>query len=249
MKDPPIAFQAWETLAEAYSTQVETKAHNALYERPATLSLLPPVEGLKVLDAGCGPGVYARWLVDHGAQVVGFDVSPNMLRFARQRLGEEAKFFQGNLRNPLDFLEAGSFDLVLSVLAMDYVQDWDLVFSEFFRVLRPSGILVFSVGHPLDDYLRNRESANYFEVEVFEMAWRGFGFEVIMPSYRRPFSAIVNPLISTGFTLEKVLEPKPVEVFREKEPEDYKRLVKQPGFIFFRAVKPSVHPQRPNPGG
>ena len=39
MKDLPIAFQAWETLAEAYSSQVETKAHNALYERPATLSL------------------------------------------------------------------------------------------------------------------------------------------------------------------------------------------------------------------
>ena len=60
-------------LAEAYSAKVETKAHNALYERPATLSLLPPVKGKRVLDAGCGPGVTAQWLVDRGAEVVGFD--------------------------------------------------------------------------------------------------------------------------------------------------------------------------------
>ena len=52
----PLAFDAYERLAEAYSERVETKPHNAYYERPATLGLLPDVEGLRVLDAGCGPG-------------------------------------------------------------------------------------------------------------------------------------------------------------------------------------------------
>lgn len=245
MNDLPIAFQAWETLAEAYSAKVETKAHNALYERPATLSLLPPIEKLMVLDAGCGPGVYARWLVDHGAQVVGFDISPSMLNFARQRLGDEAQIVPGDLRKPLTFLEDRSFDLVLSSLALDYVEDWDLAFGEFFRVLRPSGILVFSVGYPMPDYLHFRENANYYEIEMVEETWRGFGFEIKVPFYRRPFSAMINPLLSAGFRLEKILEPRPLEAFREKEPDDYDKLMKEPGFIFFRAVK-LPGPRSPN---
>ena len=52
----PLALEAFEQLAEAYARLVDTKPHNAYYERPATLSLLPDVAGLRVLDAGCGPG-------------------------------------------------------------------------------------------------------------------------------------------------------------------------------------------------
>ena len=75
MNQKPIALDAYETLAESYAARVDTKPHNAYYERPATLSLLPQVKGKRVLDAGCGPGVYAEWLVEHGAEVVAFDVS------------------------------------------------------------------------------------------------------------------------------------------------------------------------------
>lgn len=60
MEEKPIAYDAWEELAEAYSAKFEKKAHNAFYERPATLSILPPVKGKIVLDAGCGPGVYSQ---------------------------------------------------------------------------------------------------------------------------------------------------------------------------------------------
>jgi len=55
MRDKPIALDAYESLAEAYAAVVKTKAHNAYYERPATLSLLPDVKNKRVLDAGCGP--------------------------------------------------------------------------------------------------------------------------------------------------------------------------------------------------
>lgn len=66
MPDPPIALEAYETLADAYAEAIDTKPHNAYYERPATLSLLPEVAGKRVLDAGCGPGAYAEWLLDRG---------------------------------------------------------------------------------------------------------------------------------------------------------------------------------------
>jgi SAM-dependent methyltransferase len=57
----PIAFEAYETLAEPFVARVDTKPQNAYYEGPATLALLPDVRGKRVLDAGCGPGAYAEY--------------------------------------------------------------------------------------------------------------------------------------------------------------------------------------------
>ncbi len=45
--------RAYEKLADAYARMIDTKPHNAYLERPATLSLLPNVEGKRVLDAEC----------------------------------------------------------------------------------------------------------------------------------------------------------------------------------------------------
>ncbi|MBZ0289063.1 MAG: methyltransferase domain-containing protein, partial [Anaerolineae bacterium] len=72
-----LGEQNYAPFAHRYAQYAETKPHNAYYDRPATLSLLPDVAGKRVLDAGCGPGIYAEWLVDHGAQVVAFDVTPD----------------------------------------------------------------------------------------------------------------------------------------------------------------------------
>src|SRR5205823_2038309 len=146
------ALDAYERLAEAYAARVDTKAHNAFYDRPAIISLLPSVAGKRVLDAGCGPGAYAEWLVEQGAEVVGFDISPRMVRLAKERLQGRAHIIQAALGQPLHFLETSSVDLVVSALALDHVKDWAAVFAEFFRVLREPGLLVFSVMHPADEF-------------------------------------------------------------------------------------------------
>src|SRR5262245_64111613 len=100
----PLAFDAYEALASRYAAQVDTKPHNAYYERPATLSLLPKVTGKRVLDAGCGPGWYSEWLIQHGASVVAVDASPRMVELARRRAGKQAEVRQADLNEPLDFL-------------------------------------------------------------------------------------------------------------------------------------------------
>src|SRR5262245_5887071 len=104
MPEKPIALEAYSRLADAFAARIDTKAHNAFYDRPAVLSLLPDVKGRRVLDAGSGPGVYAEWLVEHGAEVVGLDVCPRMVELARLRLGSKATFFEADLEQPLDLL-------------------------------------------------------------------------------------------------------------------------------------------------
>src|SRR5713226_2833520 len=191
------ARASYEKMAEAFAARVETKSHNAHYERPATLSLLPPVASLRVLDAGCGPGVYAAWLVDHGAQVVGIDASAKMVHLAQRRLGSRADIRQADLGQPLSGFEAGSFDLVVSALVLDYVRDWVAVFREFHRVLRRPGWLVFSADHPFDQFYEHPNGGDYFAVEAVERTWSwpGQPARVSVPQYRRPFAAMLEPLL------------------------------------------------------
>lgn len=234
-KTGPIAQAAYDQLAEGYAARVDTKPHNAYYERPATLSLLPDVFGKNVLDVGCGPGVYAQWLFEHGARVIALDANPKMIRFARRRLGDKVRLIQASLDDPLDFLVDALFDLVLAPLVLDYVKDWLPVFKEFHRVLKPGGWLVFSLEHPYVKYYDHQEVCNYFDVELVEYTWKGFGKPVNVPSYRRPLSEVINPLMGAGFTLDRILEPQPTAEFREKAPDGYEELMRTPGFMCVRA--------------
>lgn len=235
-KPKPLALDAYEALAEAYAARVDTKPHNAYYDRPATLSLLPEVRGKQVLDAGCGPGAYAQWLVDHGADLVALDVSPKMVGFARQRVGTQATVLQADFNQPLSFLPDASFDGVLCALALEYVLDWRAVFREFHRLLRCPGWFVFSVGHPFADFMRHGEGS-YFDTELVEEEWGGFGTPTRVSFYRRSLQDLVNPLLEAGFVLDHILEPRPTEEFRLADPRDYEELCRQPGFLCVRALK------------
>ncbi|MCB0001702.1 MAG: class I SAM-dependent methyltransferase, partial [Anaerolineae bacterium] len=116
--------------------------------------------------------------------------------------------------------------------------DWTPLFREFHRLLRPGGVLVFSHGHPASEFFLYYADGNYHEVEQVSWEWTGFGTVVTMPSYRRPLAAVFNPLIDAGFVLDRVLEPRPIEAFREADREHYDQLMRQPGFLCIRAVKP-----------
>ncbi len=240
----PVALEAYEALARRYAAMVDRKAENAYYERPAMLSLLPPVAGKRVLDAGCGPGSYAEWLIEYGAEVVGIDVSPKMIRFARRRLGRGVPLHLADLDKPLDFLETGTFDIVLCSLVLDYVKDWGSLFAEFSRVLKAFGVLVFSTGHPFMDYLGHTET-DYYDTTLVEDTWTGFGIKVAVPYYRRPLGSMLGPLLQAGFTLEKILEPRPGEDLKAVDKKVYERLKELPGFLLVRARKATA--SRPSP--
>ncbi len=235
-RDKPIALEAYERLAERYAALVDTKPENAYLECPATLSLLPDVKSKHVLDAGCGPGSYSEWLVNRGAKVVAFDISPTMVKLTQQRLGTRVKVSLADLSKPLSFLKEGFFDIVLSALVLDYIKDWKSVFSEFYRVLREDGLLIFSAEHPFMKFALHEEG-DYFDTELVEWEWRGFGIRVKMPSYCRSLYSMISPLLVTGFTLEKIIEPRPTKEFKLRDPETYEKLSKRPGFICIRARK------------
>lgn len=246
--DMPLAYNAYQQLAEAYDRHVDTKPHNAYYERPAMLALLPDLSSAKVLDVGCGPGAYAEQLAIRGATVTSCDISDKMLELAHRRIEEsvaagrveqnQIKFHQVDLTQPLTIFDDASFDLVNAPLCLDYIEDWTTLFREFNRKLKPGGTLLFSSGHPASDaeYFKTEK---YFEVEQVETTWTGFGIPVLMPSYRRPLAEIINPIADAGFILDHVHEPLPTSDFEKADLRRYKSLMHRPVFVCVRAKKPN----------
>ncbi len=228
--------RAYEELADSYSAHIDHKPHNAYYDRPNTLSLVGNVSGKTVLDAACGPGKYAEILISQGAEVTGFDLSSKMIENAKTRNPNHGTFFVHDLEKPFVPLSDETFDIVLCALAMHYVENWDQTIREFNRVLKPKGQLVISIEHPFFEHLYFK-SERYFEVEPVKCTWNGFGRPVEINSYRRPLQECLNPLLQNGFTLDKLLEPKPVEAFEALDPKHFKELNAFPAFMCIRAIK------------
>lgn len=82
--------------------------------RSRALRLNPAAPGLRVLDVGCGTGVYLEAYADAGADCTGIDLSPAMLDVAAERLGDRAHLELGDATN-MPFGDA-SFDLVIASL-------------------------------------------------------------------------------------------------------------------------------------
>jgi SAM-dependent methyltransferase len=238
----PLGRRAYASFADRYSALAPTKPHNALCERPASLDLLGEVRDLHVLDAGCGPGICSEVLARQGASVHGFDVTPEMIDLARHRCaGLAVEFVVGNLEQPLHWLPDRHFDKVLCALALDYVATLAPVFAEFRRVTRPRGILVFSMSHPMRDWMDGRTHGEgdptYHDTRRFGMHWGGFGEpRPYVESYRRPLAAILNPLADSGWRFDRIVEPQPVPAARDVSERDYLDLSRSPAFICMRAT-------------
>jgi len=209
-----------EMAAEYAETNPDEQARES-YEWPTVRDLLPAVDGLCVLDAGCGSGYYAQWLAEQGADVVGIDASSEMLEQARARYGDEADFQVADLRGPLPF-DDGSFDLVVSQLTLEHVEDWGSPTAEFARVLAPGGRLVLSCDHPFTTYFvidheppsvgsADANAADYYEVERYHRVWGEGDDRTELPCYRRPLSGVLDPLFEAGFVLEDLSEPAPLD--------------------------------------
>lgn len=187
------------------------------------------MDGDRVLIAGCGRGDHVEWFLDRGAAVVGLDASEAAVETARRRFGDEAEFHRADLTDPLD-LPDGAFDLVFSHLVLGHVADWDPVFEEFRRVLTDNGRVVLAVVHPA--YLRDEyEVTNYYDTEELVVSWPG----TEIPTYYRPPSAMLAPLISAGFQLEAFEEPRPQNEYAEYAPDRYEKAIERPAVLCLRA--------------
>lgn len=222
----------YDKLAEHYAKDVDTKAFNAYYERPAMINAIGKVNDLRVLDAGCGAGYYTEWLINNGAkEVVAIDFSEKMVESTKKRINEKAEVYVANLNEKLSFKD-NYFDLIISSLTLHYVKNLDFTLKELSRILKPKGKLIFSIHHPIMTYLYF-SLENYFEEILLEDVIN----KIPVYFYHRSFNKISNSLYNNNFLIERIIEPKPIGKFKEQDERNYKKLNKKPHFIIFKTIK------------
>jgi 2-polyprenyl-3-methyl-5-hydroxy-6-metoxy-1,4-benzoquinol methylase len=102
----------------------------------------------RVLDAGCGSGVFSLLAAEHNLTVLGADASAQMLRLCRlkqeQLNSRNASFLQARIEQ-LEPADIGRFDVILCSSVLEYVNDlWGSI-QRLNELLAPGGVLLLSL--------------------------------------------------------------------------------------------------------
>ncbi|MED2754095.1 class I SAM-dependent methyltransferase [Bacillus thuringiensis] len=225
----------YDKLASTYKENLDfANPYNSYYERPAMMELIPKeLEGKKILDAGCAAGWYTSQFIGRGANVTAIDVSPEMVKAAKENIGEEATFLCHDLQETLPF-ENNTYDVIVSSLTLHYLENWNQVFQEFRRVLKPGGELIYSIHHPFMDFTKF-PCKNYFEKQLLIDTWVKPNITIEVKFFRRSLQDILNET-TNYFVLEEIVEPKASEKMKEVDEKSYYYLNTNPHFLIIKAT-------------
>ncbi len=169
-------------LAAAYDSWFETALGRTVdrLEKALIYRFAQPREGERALDVGTGTGHYACDLAGQGLHVIGLDSSEVMLHVARAKCQNVT--WQHAAAETLPYPD-GSFDLVLSVTALEFTHDPAKALSEMFRVVAPGGRLVLAVLNAASSWGRARQRETPFSRAHF---YRPEEFAAVLATYGRP---------------------------------------------------------------
>jgi SAM-dependent methyltransferase len=234
-----------DTVFATYMSGRETRidSPNETLEKPVIDELVGKVADLRILDLGCGNAMFGIEALQQGCQsYLGIDGSQNMVKAAQEKLsGTPGKVIYKNIETwhyPLH-----QFDLVISRLALHYVQEIERVFGKVYQALVEGGRFIFSVEHPVitscdrawqtsgprQDWIVD----NYFEVGPRVTNW--MGGEVI--KYHRTIEDYFAGLRATGFVVDALRESRPQRL-RFRDEATYERRKRIPLMLFFSASRP-----------
>lgn len=182
--------------------------------------MLPDFKGKRMLDLGCGYGWHCIYGMEHGAaSAVGIDLSSKMLEVAKEKTHFENVEYRCGAIEDVDF-QAESFDIVLSSLALHYVEHYEALVQNISKMLKPNGAFIFTVEHPVftshgsqNWYYDEKGNILHFPVDHYyyegERTATFLGEKVI--KYHRTITTYLNTLLVNGFAIKQIVEPQPPE--------------------------------------
>ena len=246
--DESKAKQLYDDIAEVYhAARVnKEKFFNEFLEVPSTLSMLNGIKGKKVLDLGCGTGIYTKIMKRSGAKVYGLDISQSMLDIAKREV-KGVEFRIGSAyRLPY---KPNTFDLVLSALVIEHLTDTGRAFKEVNRVLKKDGTFIFSLHNPVisaTEAYKGRKSEplrifiNYFDEGMRNQHWnyvRRGNPRVTVSSLHITYQTLIRTILSSGFSIEDYVDSRPIQAGKKADPKAYALTSNMPYFCVFKVRK------------
>jgi len=189
------------------------------------------VEGLRVLDVGCGEGRFCRKLSERGALTVGIDPTVVLLETARERHPGGEYVESGAESLPFD---DESFDVVVSYVSLCDIPDYRAGISEMSRVLKPGGRMLialhnaFATTSPSGWLKDDTGRKTVFPVDNYTFEWgskvKWRNIEIV--NYHRPMGDYMKEFLKQGLRLTSYEEPlpSPEHVMRHPVVQDYLRV-------------------------
>lgn len=215
---------------------------NNILEKPVLLQLIGEVRGKKVLDLGCGDAEIGKELLEAGCSFYeGVDGSVNMVGKAQQALTSESSRIHLASMEDWDFPRE-SYDLVISRLALHYLEDLQKVVQQIHHSLKPGGHFIFSVQHPiLTSSINNPEGEqkrsswlvdDYFKIGNRTEKW--MGKDVI--KYHRTIEEYFRIINDCGYRVSTLKECTPQRKYFTSE-EEYLRRMRVPVILLMSCEK------------
>lgn len=202
------------------------------FNTPAFLEMLPDVRGRYGLDIGCGEGHNTRLIARLGARLAAIDIAEVFIRLASEAEAKEPLGIDYRVASAVELpFSDETFDFATAVMCLMDIPEPERALAEAFRVLKPGGFLQFSITHPCYDTPHRRklkderglayayEVGGYFENlngDIIEWLFGAAPAELRSslpkfktPRFTRTISQWFNLLIDTGFSIERVGEPRP----------------------------------------
>lgn len=133
------------------------------------MNLLQPKPEEKILDAGCGSGIFTQPITEQGAKITGIDISQPMLERAQKRLPQH-EFLAADICD-LPFTDE-IFDKTVSITALEFIENGEQAIAELFRVTKPGGLVVVATLNRLSPWAdRRQERAKQDSESVFNHAF------------------------------------------------------------------------------
>ncbi|MCF7784941.1 MAG: methyltransferase domain-containing protein [Prosthecobacter sp.] len=139
---------SWEKSADWYDGIIGERG-SELYQAvviPGALGLLAPKPGERVLDLGCGQGVFSRALAQAGCLVTGVDAAPTLIQKARTYPVKPPVRYLA--RDAAQIEDLGEFDAASAILCVQNMEHLDVVSAAAAKVLKPGGRMLWVVNHP-----------------------------------------------------------------------------------------------------
>ncbi|MFH1148342.1 MAG: class I SAM-dependent methyltransferase [Pseudomonadota bacterium] len=149
-------FDAWP---DAYDRWFTTPVGRLVkeYELGVIMDLLEPAAGERILDAGCGTGIFTLDFLTAGACIAGLDISLPMLLRAKEKASDAPlRVLAGDILR-LPFVDE-AFDKTVSVTALEFIQDAEAAVRELFRVTKRGGSIVVASLNSLSPWAARRKA-------------------------------------------------------------------------------------------